>query len=458
MNCLSKSRGTKNLISRIISILRRFGLSSKKFNRLLNRYCAVTRELGCVPTFPITAVTLKRHPELVRELCRQGVEFAVHGYIHIDYGVLSEEEQAEHYRKAIKTFNSCQVPFTGFRAPLMHINSKTSGVLRDLGFPYDSSRGVCWDVINRNEFTEGLWRERDKVLALYECRHYRECSVLPRTINGFVEIPVSTPDDEIMVDRLGVTSESKIGEIWQMVLQKSYQGGELFTLQLHPERITYCEKALVALLDKARQAKPKVWVATLREIAAWWLEKDNFAFEVKLQDDGRYRVTAACSDRATVLLRNCQASVPADEWFDGYKIVTARDFILDSPMRPVIGVSPDSSPAAVSFLKSEGYIVEKSDRHDDYAVYLDNLSRFREADEKPLSLRIEQANAPLLRFWRWPDQARSALSVTGDIDSITLVDFVLRVFENWPYKGRRNPEHVIKSVSFSQAKIHEYAD
>lgn len=436
MHILSKSRGTKNLISRIISILRRFGVSSRKFDRLLNRYCVLTRELGCVPTFPITAVTLKRHPGLIRELCHQGVEFAVHGYVHIDYGVLSEEEQIEHYQKAINIFNSCQVPFTGFRAPLVHINGRTPGALRHLGFPYDSSYGVKWDVLNRNEFTKKSWREREKVLALYECRHSQECSVLPRAMNGFIEIPVSLPDDEIMVDRLGITSQRKISEIWQSILQRSFESGELFTLQLHPERFIFCESALVNLLHKARQIKPKVWVATLREIAEWWREKDKFAFRVKLQDDGRYRVKADCSDRATLLLKNCRVNVPVDEWFDGYQIVNARDFILDNPIRPVIGVSYDSSTAAISFLKNEGYIIERSDRPDNYGVYLDNLAQFQEADEKPLSRRVEQSNVPLLRYWRWPDSSRSALSVTGDIDSITLIDFVLRIFENWQYCRR----------------------
>ena len=42
---------------------------------------------------------MKRHPELIRKLSRQGVELAVHGYIHIDYGVLSQKEQIEHYQK-----------------------------------------------------------------------------------------------------------------------------------------------------------------------------------------------------------------------------------------------------------------------------------------------------------------------------------------------------------------------
>ena len=170
-----------------------------------------------------------------------------------------------------------------------------------------------------------------------------------------------------------------------------------------------------------------------------------------MQDDGRYRVKAVCSDRATVLLRNCQANVPVAEWFGGYQVVTARDFILDSPIRPVIGVSYDASPGAVSFLKSEGYIVEKSDHPDDYGVYLSDLAHFQEADEKPLTHKIEQSSAPLLRYWRWPERARSALSVTGDIDSVTLIDFVLRVFENWRYKGRQNPVHAEESLSLSRA-------
>jgi hypothetical protein len=75
--------------------------------------------------------------------------------------------------------------------------------------------------------------------------------------------------------------------------------------------------------------------------------------------------------------------------------------------------------------------VEQSNHPEDYGFYLNDLTQFTEADEKPLLERIEQSNAPLLRYWRWPHQARSALSITGDIDSITLIDFVLRIFENF---------------------------
>ena len=159
--------------------------------------------------------------------------------------------------------------------------------------------------------------------------------------------------------------------------------------------------------------------------------RKNFTFSISSQVDGGYKVRANCSDRATVLLKNIKANVPVNEWFDSYQSVIARDFVLEGPTSPVIGVGLDSSPTAVSFLRGEGYIVEPSDKADHYAKYFNNLAQFSEADEKTLSREIEQSDAPLLRYWRWPDQAKSALSVTGDIDSMTLIDFALRILENW---------------------------
>jgi hypothetical protein len=43
--------------------------------------------------------------------------------------------------------------------------------------------------------------------------------------------------------------------------------------------------------------------------------------------------------------------------------------------------------------------------------------------------RIERLEAPLLRFGCWPDGSRAALAVSGDLDSVTIQDFFLRVLE-----------------------------
>ncbi|MFA5310053.1 MAG: polysaccharide deacetylase family protein [Dehalococcoidales bacterium] len=437
INFLSKSRGIKNLSLRIVSVLRRFGPGAGRFEKILRKFGQVTGSLDCVPTFAITAVTLKRHPKVIRELSRQGVEFAVHGNVHIDYGVIPAEEQSRHFNNAIDIFKSCGIPFTGFRAPFLRINGETLRVLDSLGFPYDSSHSVHWDVLDSAAYPEMAWSEYRRLLAFYDALKAEDCQVVPRFQDGLIEIPVSIPDDEAMVERLGITGGDGISAVWRNILQKTYDRGELFTLQLHPERIALCEKALQDTIKQARRYDPPVWVTTLKEIAAWWRERSAFKFEVEEVERGRYRVKAACSDRAMILLRQGNISAPAGEWWDGYQNIKSRDFIVTSPARPMLGIGLNAAPAAVSFLKNEGYALEKSDEPGNYSLYLNSLEQFTPADEKPLAEQLERSGATLLRYWRWPDRHQSALTVTGDIDAMTLIDFALRIRENWAQNHRK---------------------
>ena len=433
---LSKSRGIRNLISRMTTVISRFGISPRKYEDLLREFGAITSDLGCVPTFPITAVTLKRHPEVVRQLCQQGIEFAVHGYIHTDYGVLTLEEQLRHFKKAIKTFDKCSVPYTGFRAPFVRVNNETFMALSEVGFSYDSSYVVHWDVLNAMKYSDRAWLEYERILDFYTSRKTQDCLVLPVSLDGFVEIPVSMPDDEIMIERLGITDKEEIAGIWLDILERSYNSGELFTLQLHPERIEICKSALERVVQRVRQFSPAVWLASLKEIAAWWKERERFTFEIISLGDEEFHIKTDCTSRATVLCKNCKVNSSVDDWFDGYQLVASRDFILNSPVRPVIGVEENAPAAVVDFLRREGYLFEINSKPETYGIYLDNLESFTEADEKALSLKIDRSNAPIVRYWRWPYDCRSALSVTGDIDSITLVDFAFRILENWLQRYR----------------------
>jgi peptidoglycan/xylan/chitin deacetylase (PgdA/CDA1 family) len=433
---LSKSRGTVNLLLRIGSIMGRFGLTPKKFEKMLKRYSAVTRDLGCVPTFPVTAVILKRHPKVIRELVKQGIEFAVHGYVHTDYSVIPLSEQTAHFKKAIDIFRICQVPFAGFRAPFLRISSETPKALGQFEFTYDSSYAVHWNVVDKT-YPKQSWRAYLRVLDFYQSRKAEDYLALPRFVNGIVEIPVSIPDDEAMVDRLGITDAREISKIWRVILQRTYDRGELFTLSLHPERISLCEAALVEVIREARELDPPVWVTTLSKITEWWNERAKFSLKINSQGNGRYGVQAECSEKATLLLRNCKVNAPVSRWSNGYQSVSIRDFVLESPKRPVIGVSPNCSLGAVSFLNREGFVVEQSDQRDNYGVYFNNLAHFKETDEKWLTEELQQSNTPLIRYGRWPNRAKSALSITGDIDSMTLGDFALRILENWQHNGKQ---------------------
>ena len=425
---LLNSRGIRNTLSRAVAVSKRFGITSRKIESRLNTYVDITKKFGCTPTFPITAINLRRHPELIRKLSQRGVEFAIHGHIHTDYKQLSLEEQTWHLEKAIDIFKSCQIPFKGFRCPYLKWNRDLLRTISEFNFLYDSSKIILWDVINKSKYRGQGWKAYKKLLDFYEPKDAKEYLALPEFESNFIEIPVSMPDDEAITDRLGITDKKEITEILEMIFQETYARGELFTLQLHHERIRLWRNALETTLHQARELDPPVWIAPLKEIAEWWKEKDKFSFEVTPQNNRKYTINARCSEKATVLVRNSKVNKSTFDWANGYKSIDDSNFTIESSTRPFIGVSPDSSRDAISFLRSEGFVVEESDQPKDYGIYFDNLADFQETDAKPISEKIENSNAPLFRFWRWPNKAKSALTITGDIDSITLIDFFLRLF------------------------------
>jgi peptidoglycan/xylan/chitin deacetylase (PgdA/CDA1 family) len=431
---LSESRDFRNLCRRVGTVARRFGITAGRFKRRLKAYEATTRELGCTPTFPVTAVVLRRHSGTFRDLSRNGVELAVHGYVHVNYATASREEQARDFQRATRIFKSAGVPFFGFRAPFLRFNEDTLEVLGRMPFAYDSSHAIHWDVVDRSALSEHNLASYKMLLDFYGSSVGEDNFAMPYLTGGIVEIPVSLPDDEGMIERLGITSQAGIARVWLGILQRTYARGDLFTLQLHPERTLLCLDALAEVVNKAKELSPVVWFATLNDIAAWWKERAGFTLEVSADTSSSraesYRVRANCSSRATVLVKNCHPQPPGKDWTDGYVSMDARDFVVECPSRPVIGVSAGSAPSLVQFLREEGYIVEQGARKEDCALYIDRPGEFGETQKIPLIQYIESSGAPLIRYWRWPSRARSALTITGDVDSVTIADFVMRILES----------------------------
>jgi len=428
-NPLAASRGVRPTFGRIANILYRFGLTSRKMEDRLNKYVEITEKFSCSPTFAVTAVTLKRHPNLMKDLSKKGVELAVHGQVHADHKLLSLEEQMNHFQKASAAFEMHSIPFKGFRAPYLRTNSSTLEALIRLKFAYDSSQTIQWPVIEESKYSRSRLGEYNRLLDFYKPCDAATHLSLPRSTNGLLEIPVSIPDDEALVERLGITKEQEIAEIWKEMFERTYASGELLVLQLHPERIIFCASALGSILEKAREAKPPVWIARLGEIAQWWKQRDKFNFEINNEGNGQWRVRANCSDKATVLMRNCKVNVLTTDWADGYKSIDVRDFILESHVCPCIGVSPNSSEEAIAFLKGEGFVVAVGAQPENCGIYFDSLASFNQSDERRISEAIQSSNAPLIRFWRWSGKAKSALAISGDIDAITLADFAMRLIE-----------------------------
>jgi hypothetical protein len=415
-----KGKGFGPVLARAWSILRRYGLSATKMDQELALLQAVLDEFGVSATLPVTAVALARNAALVQKYNGKGTEFALHGLVHVDHRQLDAGKQRDHFLEARQIFEKAGVPVTGFRSPYLRWNDETVNTLAECGFAYDSSQALFWDVTN------GLKTDAyDHVLEFYDAWPAAQHPVLPSLEGSIVRIPYCLPDDEALVERLHVRDSEAMAGMWLEILDRTHRNGELFTIGLHPERATLCCAALRATLAKARAMTPAVWVARLDEIAEWWRALADTRFEVHPQGGGRFTLAVESDPRAILLSRGVKMEAPVDSWYGQEFATEAHLFSFSSEKRPVVGLAPRSAPALRSFLRQQGYLAEISTRNQDYAVFLDE-AEFCACDQRPLLERLEATSGPLIRVWRWPSGARSALAVTGDIDAFNLWDYVLR--------------------------------
>jgi peptidoglycan/xylan/chitin deacetylase (PgdA/CDA1 family) len=416
-----RGKGFPLFAQRAVDIIRRYGITPVKMERALEQLVAILDRFGCSATLAIVAVVLGRHPRPIRRLHDRGIEFSIHGHRHIEYDQLSPIEQSAQLAQARRLFERAGLPPKGFRAPYLRASSDTLQAVKDKGLAYDGSQAISWDVLAGRDTP--AYRH---ALGFYGALAASDYPSLPRLEDGLVRFPYSLPDDEALVHRLSLETGEQMSVLWLAVLGRSYQRGELFTLGLHPERILVCQEALAAVLTAARSLSPPVWIARLDQIAAWWRARAQSAVQITGLGGGEYRVEVSGPAGTTVLVRAAEVDGPTATWIDGYHRVLAAALTVRASPRPFVGISSRACPRLTGFLRQQGYILEVSDQARDYAHFFDRQT-FTADQELALLAQIEGAGSPLLRLGRWPEGARSALAVTGDIDALTLWDFVLRL-------------------------------
>jgi peptidoglycan/xylan/chitin deacetylase (PgdA/CDA1 family) len=422
---LARSKGLRHLVRRMWAISRSYGLKPNRMEQALERFVTVLETHGGRATLPVPAVTLARQLALVRRLEARGIELAVHGWTHIPLDTRSADEQHAHLHRAREAFIAAGIQATGFRAPYLGRDENLRVAAEDVGFTYVSNQPILWDVLETETFEPAAYATYERAIAFYSPWRAKERLSLPQLYNHMVEIPVSLPDDEMLGDRLGATADV-IERVWRRILADTHRRGELFTIQLHPERIARCADGLSAVLAEARTLSPAVWLARLDEIAAWWQARTAATVEISDVGDGRFRLSVAGPSGSTLLARGVAVDAPTKVWSDDYRQVEAMSFTLHAPTRPFIGLSPATSPKLADFLRQQGYIAETTRQSHGYSYYFDQ-AEFSFQHERPLLAQIEGMDRPLVRLCRWPAGARSALAITGDIDALTLWDYGLRL-------------------------------
>jgi len=219
-------------------ILKMFGLRKEKMLTNIRRMTELVNRYDGLPTYPVPAVVLSKYWHLLQKF-NEDLEFAVHGLTHIDYTTIAKEECYKHLKEAKKIFEDIGIKEPGFRAPYLRFPEHGVKILSELGYAYDSSSTLYYDVVEEKN-SEFL-----KAIDFY--------SPIKNFEKGtFKRFPVCLPDDEMLIDRLGIKNGMKIGKIWEKVMEQSLKDSKIFVLQLHPSRFPTAKEGLEHILKKAK--------------------------------------------------------------------------------------------------------------------------------------------------------------------------------------------------------------
>ena len=203
-------------------------------------------------SFFIPAVSLVLRPEMVDVIRASGRhEFGVHGWIHELNSALDAETERELVVRATDYLERAtgRRP-VGYRAPSWDFSPATLGIIRELGFLYDSSLMADdrpYELLQNGEPT------------------------------GVVELPVEwILDDAPLLNPRGAryTPPRELLQVWIDEFDKAYEEGTTFLLTTHPHVIGHRSRMVIleALIDHVR-AQGDVWFATHEQVARYVKEQ-----------------------------------------------------------------------------------------------------------------------------------------------------------------------------------------
>lgn len=417
-------RGPRYVLERAAALLNRYGLTPQRAEARTLDCVAMLAEHGCPPTLPVPGRVVDRHPDTIRRLQAAGAEIAVHSYDHIDLSTCPPDRAVSQLIRAVETFERQRIAVHGFRCPYLGCTDALLDALPAGLFDYSSNRAVWWDILPEAEpgRTTAVY---ETLSGFYRPLSARDSVCTPWWRDDLVEIPVSAPDDLQIYDGLQMGAEG-LAQAWRRILEETAARGELFVLLFHPELATEAREPFIDVLDRAADLQPIVWRARLSDVSAWWREKAGFRADFA-ESDGVLRFSLDCSQRATVLVRGLDHDLSVEPWSGAYFRVRDTSFAVPPGLRPLVGVAGDVPPSIVAFLRNQGYILDTGPVAARCGVYLEAATLRSLSTERALVDYIETADAPLVRFGRWPDGAGSAMCVTGDLDALTLLDYLSRL-------------------------------
>ena len=419
-------RGGSYVRGRATALLSRYGMSPSKVADRMEGCVAMLTEHDCAPTIPTPGRVVERHPQLIRHLQDAGAEIAVHGYGHMDLRAYTPAEASEQLVRGAEAFSRHGIEVRGFRCPYLSCTDAMLDALPSGVFDYSSNSAVFWSGAAAPTDTQVAAAHVDVLHRLYRPTPALETVCVPSTRSNVVEIPVCLPDDLQLCDGLRLGPEG-VEEAWSQILHRTHRRGGLFALLFHAELAWLCQGPLASVIREAKRLQPAVWTARLCDISSWWREKSNFAVAVTHTPAGLH-LSFSCSEQATILVRGLAARGLDRVWDETYYQLSTRALDVPAEPRPFVGLSADVAKQVAPFLREQGYILDAGETSTHCGTYIDANTLAGLTDKVKLINYIEASTGPLVRYWRWPGGAKSAMCVTGDLDALTLLDYASRLF------------------------------
>lgn len=419
------ARGLKFVIQRASLLLDRYGITPSKAMTRIEDTIKTLASFGSAPTFFTPGIVVERYTRFIHALQEKGAEIAVHSYQHLDLNSLTSTQARQQLDKATDTFHLNGIEVHGFRCPYLSYSDELLQTLPEGLFGYSSNRAIWMDVscLDQNNGHNVIY---NALRRFYNPQPFAETISMPKSQSNMIEIPVCVPDDLQLHDGLGLDWQG-ISQSWIEMLQQTHQRGELFNLIFHPELGSVCNRSFEELLGQSLKLKPAVWVTRMCDISDWWREKSGFGVSVT-NSSNLQKIDFECSSRATILVRGINNNNKMEPWDGKYTWLKSQNLEISNTPPPFLGIAANVPEHVVSFLHEQGYILDTSDKAVECSVYLDETILATLPNMVQLINYIESFPSPLVRYWRWPNGAKSGLSITGDLDALTLLDYVSRLY------------------------------
>lgn len=413
------TRDYRDNLRRILDVHSRYGVDGLKMIHRITQLLDLLEQFNVFPTFPIPVVVLIKYPQFFTHLLEKGIELAVHGYRHVDYTKLSLDQVEQELGKAYASFRAFGLAQCGFRFPFLRKHSSLLKKLSENGYAWDSSVARYWKEVFGDELTEKKKKACQRILSTYQAIPAEEVKNLPYWIGQMIEIPVSLPDDDMVLDRIGNKTPQFLFNVWLQILENVRNRREVFVLQAHPERYDFFYIALSQLIYQAN-TYGDVWITNLGEIANWWKERSNVDFQFISIEKDQWKVIPLNSNRLTLY---CFSSGKISE-IPVYSKEKTMYWQIQSVKRPWLGVHPETPSSVFQWLKQEGILYEVSSERSKYNLYLHEPN----LHIPQLSKKIFTSHFCIFKLGEWPKPFRCALAITGDIDSMDVWGFWSKLY------------------------------